>query len=112
MSQLPSEVEGVRRIEGRLTAVSVAAKDDAGYLRGEAIPKMTMLKVRQLPVARDPRDPTPEERGRVIVAIARYQPAFLDALTSGCRTTHPRSARVDRSGRGSLECGGSSHHQE
>ena len=45
LSELPATVRGVRAVEGRLTRVSVSVKDEEGLLRGEAIPKMTMLKV-------------------------------------------------------------------
>jgi L-asparaginase/Glu-tRNA(Gln) amidotransferase subunit D len=45
MSQLPTRVEGVRKEGGMLTKVSVAVKDEDGYLRGEAIPKVGIVKI-------------------------------------------------------------------
>ena len=35
-----------------------------------------MLKLGRLPKARDPRNPTPQERESMLAAIARYQEIF------------------------------------
>jgi hypothetical protein len=45
MSRLPASVEGVRKEGGKLVKVSVAVKDEEGYLQGEAIPKVNIFKI-------------------------------------------------------------------
>ena len=46
LTALPATVSGVRAAaDAPITQVEVAVKDEDGRLRGEAIPKMTMLKV-------------------------------------------------------------------
>ncbi len=44
VSRLPAEVTGVQRVDGVLRPVAVAIKDGAGELRGEAIPRVTIVK--------------------------------------------------------------------
>ncbi|MBI2370851.1 MAG: hypothetical protein HYV08_11555 [Deltaproteobacteria bacterium] len=44
LTQLPRTVQGVRKVDGRITTVEVRVKDGEGFLRGEAIPKVTMVR--------------------------------------------------------------------
>ena len=45
LTQLPSAVKGVQKVNGKLTNVDFRIKDKDGYLRGEAIPKVTIVKL-------------------------------------------------------------------
>ncbi|MBI2370852.1 MAG: hypothetical protein HYV08_11560 [Deltaproteobacteria bacterium] len=44
LTQLPPTVQGVRKIDGRVRTVEVQVKDNEGFLRGDAIPKVTMVR--------------------------------------------------------------------
>ena len=44
LSRLPSTVQGVSRVDGQIGSVEVQIKDEDGFLLGEAIPKVTMVK--------------------------------------------------------------------
>jgi hypothetical protein len=44
LTRLPQTVQGMRKVDGKVTLVEVPIKDDQGYLRGEAIPKVTMVR--------------------------------------------------------------------
>lgn len=44
LTRLPRTVQGMRKVDGKVTLVEVPIKDDQGYLRGEAIPKVTMVR--------------------------------------------------------------------
>ena len=44
MTRLPSTVEGVRRVDGKITKVEVRIKDNDGLLTAAAIPKVTMVR--------------------------------------------------------------------
>lgn len=44
LNQIPSAVQGVTKGSGKIKEVTVRIKDDDGWLRGEAIPKVIMVK--------------------------------------------------------------------
>jgi L-asparaginase len=44
LTRLARTVQGMRKVDGKVTLVEVPIKDDQGYLRGEAIPKVTMVR--------------------------------------------------------------------
>ncbi|MSP98440.1 MAG: hypothetical protein EXR29_14735 [Betaproteobacteria bacterium] len=44
LTRLPRMVQGVKRVDGRLANVEVTIKDDEGYLRAEAIPKVVSVR--------------------------------------------------------------------
>ena len=59
LTRLPESVGGVRRVNGKLASVPVQIKDADGFLRNEAIPKVTLVKVgryMQDTAAADPND--------------------------------------------------------
>jgi len=44
LNRLPSIVQGVLMVDGKLTSVEVKVKDPDGFLKAEAVPKVTILK--------------------------------------------------------------------
>lgn len=44
LTQLPQTVQGLRKVDGKLSTVEVRIKDNEGFLRGDAIPKVTMVR--------------------------------------------------------------------
>jgi len=44
LTRLPSTVQGVRKIDGQIRNVEVRIKDREGFLLGDAIPKVTMVR--------------------------------------------------------------------
>ena len=78
LSLLPESVEGVQRVDGRITRVSVRIKDPRGALLGAAIPKVTFAKhARYLP-----DDPSGDGAAEVDI-LARIDKNLRDAPLSG-----------------------------
>ncbi|MCK5353426.1 hypothetical protein KAJ77_12625, partial [bacterium] len=44
LTRLPSTVQGVRKVNGQIRNVQVRVKDQEGFLLGDAIPKVTMVR--------------------------------------------------------------------
>lgn len=44
LTRLPQTVQGVKKVNGNVTVVNVQIKDNEGYLIGDAIPKVTMVR--------------------------------------------------------------------
>src|SRR4029077_8669744 len=75
---LPETVEGVQRVDGRITRVSVRVKDPRGALVSTAIPKVTFAKhARYLP-----DDPSGDGAAEVDI-LARIDKNLRDAPLSG-----------------------------
>ena len=69
LTRLPDRVQGVAKKGGRLTQDEVQIKDDQGWLRGEAIPKVTV--VRYDPWAKDSPDSSPEEEVEILARMEK-----------------------------------------
>jgi hypothetical protein len=77
-SLLPEVVEGVQRVDGRITRVSVRIKDAQGALLGTAIPKVTFAKhARYLP-----DDPSGDAAAEVDI-LARIDKNLREAPLAG-----------------------------
>ena len=78
LSLLPAVVEGVQRVDGRITRVAVRIKDPRGALLGTAIPKVTFAKhARYLP-----DDPSGDAAAEVDI-LARIDKNLREAPLSG-----------------------------
>lgn len=78
LNRLPSTVQGVRRGSGRIESVTVRIKDDDGWLLGDAIPKVVMVKYNRY-VKDDALSRADEE----VEVFARIEKNLKDRLLSG-----------------------------
>jgi L-asparaginase len=92
-SALPRNVAGLRRAAGgRIEQIPVAVKDDAGHLRGEAIPEIELLDFNSWMTSSPPGTPDPVVP-RVESAIAR---CLGEAPLCGLVAVAPTSGHFDR----------------
>jgi hypothetical protein len=78
LNRLPESVEGTRRIDGRLSRVSVRIKDAQGMLLGAAIPKVTIVKhARYLP------EDASGDPGAEVDILARLEKNLREAPLAG-----------------------------
>ena len=69
LSTLPETVNGIQRINGKLESVQVQIKTNNGLLRGEAIPKVTLLKVGRY--MQDTAQPDPDHEVEILARIEK-----------------------------------------
>ena len=78
LTQLPSAVQGVKKVDGRISDVRVPIKDDDGLLLGTAIPKVTMVRYNHY--IHDNSLTRPEEEVEI---LARIEKNLRDSPLSG-----------------------------
>ncbi|MBI2821817.1 MAG: asparaginase [Acidobacteria bacterium] len=78
LTRLPDVVPGVRKLNGRITQIDVKIKDSEGLLRGDAIPKVTMVRYNHY--IHDNSSTSPEEE---VEALARIEKNLRDRPLSG-----------------------------
>ncbi|MGH9579174.1 MAG: asparaginase domain-containing protein, partial [Terriglobales bacterium] len=78
MTRLPASVQGVKRIDGKIAPVQVQVKNSEGYLRAEAIPKVTIVKAATYSQDTPRGDPAEE-----VEVLARIEKNLLDRPLAG-----------------------------
>lgn len=78
LTALPTSVNGVRKVDGRATTVQVAVKDADGYLRADAIPKVTIAKA-----ATYSQDTPRGAAGEEVEVLARIEKNLQDRPLAG-----------------------------
>jgi hypothetical protein len=78
LNQLPRTVEGVKKVGGKITRVEVKVKDDDGALRGDAIPRVTVVRSNRW--AKDTPVADPQEE---IEVLARVEKNLADRPLAG-----------------------------
>ena len=78
LTQLPSTLQGVKEVNGKITNVQVQIKDDDGLLLGKAIPKVTMVRYNHY--IHDNSLTSPEEEVEI---LARIEKNLRDSPLSG-----------------------------
>jgi len=67
LTRLPGRVQGLKKVAGGLTKVEVQVKDDDGFLRGDAIPKVTVVRSNRW--IKDTPTASPQEQVEVLSRI-------------------------------------------
>lgn len=69
LSRLPRTVQGVKKMDGKLTNVEVKVKDDDGFLRGDAIPRVTIVRHNRW--GKDTSLPNPDDEVEILARIEK-----------------------------------------
>ena len=78
LTRLPARVNGLRRVDGRISTIDVSIKNDRGDLLPSAIPKVTIVKyARYLP------DDHSDDATRVVEVLSRIDKNLQDSGLSG-----------------------------
>lgn len=78
MTALPATVPGVKKVAGRIATTPMQVKDEEGYLRAEAIPKVTIAKVASYSQDTPKGDPAEE-----VEVLARIEKNLRDRPLAG-----------------------------
>jgi len=69
ITKLPATAQGAKKVDGKITTVSVQVKDAEGYLRTEAIPKVTIAK--NATYSQEPPKADPSEEPEILARIEK-----------------------------------------